>query len=115
MTSALIFSYPSTVKGTFTLPHAILSWTSGVSTMKRSCGERPVYAPVMTRRLPVSVRVPSPRSSAFSTSAAVEPSMTVLSSVWLMPYFASSSITIGPPKDEHGLFTYDILNLLPPS
>ena len=68
-----------------TLPHAILSWTSGVSTMKRSLGERPVYWPVMTESEPVLVSSPSPRSTAVSMSTAGDASMTVFSSVCAMP------------------------------
>ena len=71
--------------GTLTSPQAIFSWTSSVSTTKRSCGERPVYWPVVTASAPVLVRVPSPLSTAFSMRTAGEQSIQVMSSVCAMP------------------------------
>src|SRR5699024_8491634 len=58
----------STSIGLFTLPHSTyLSYISSL-TINLSCGERPVYFPVVEQTAPVAVMTPSLRDKIFSTS-----------------------------------------------
>src|SRR3954453_14090290 len=56
--------------GWLTLPQAISLSTDGSRTKNLSLGERPVGSPVTAEKGPASLRGPSPRSPASSTSPA---------------------------------------------